>query len=340
MAITSPTLREDHAADDGSIAVDEDATRESTQARNVDDHATLNANRHGTLGIVFPGVRGPYYAEVIHGFEVAAVSAEMSVLILATELLSRSNSCVIELANRTDGLAIMGGTIDDDLIKRVADMGRPVVTMARSRMDGIHNTRVDNFSSTLALVTHLIQDHGYDHLAFVGNVVGAPDATDRWRGFVQAHHNAGLTPPENPLSSAWEQESGVRAALQILEMRDRPRAVVCGNDEIASGMISSFAASGVLVPHEIAVTGWDNARFSRYSSPPLTTVSQPARALGRQTARMLLSLMDGSETVPEDVVLSTEPIIRRSCGCAFDPMTGFSLKSDPVNRESHTHNFS
>ncbi|MDQ3656682.1 MAG: substrate-binding domain-containing protein [Chloroflexota bacterium] len=218
----------------------------------------------------------------------------------------------------------MGGTIGDDLILRLAARGVRIVTMARPQLSGIPNTRVDNYASTLALVTHLIQTHGYDRLAFVGNIVGAPDARERWHGFVHAHRDAGLAPPVEPLSSAFEQTSGVQAALRILDMPKRPRAIVCGNDEIATGMLSSFAASGVRVPREIAVTGWDDGPFARYATPPLTTVSQPARALGQQTARTLLYQIEHGEPIEHEVVLSTEPIIRASCGCPFDPATGFT----------------
>ncbi len=233
----------------------------------------------------------------------------------------------------------MGGTIGDELILRLAARGIPIVTMARTALAGIPNTRVENFASTLALVSHLIQGHGYDHLAFVGNIVGAPDAHERWRGFVQAHHDAGLEPPDEPLSSAYEQESGVQAALRVLDLRERPRAVVCGNDEIATGMLSFLAASGIQVPHEIAVTGWDNGPFARYATPPLTTVSQPARALGQQTARTLLYQIEHGHPIEQEVVLTTEPIIRASCGCPFDPTTDFTtaaVRRDGIAKGAHS----
>lgn len=281
----------------------------------------LVKRRHGTLGIVFPGLRGPYYSEVIHGFEVEAVAAGMSLLILGTELLPEANAQVLGMADRADGLAVMGGTIGDDLILQLAARGIPIVTMARTALAGIPNTRVDNFASTLALVTHLLHGHSYDRLAFVGNIVGAPDAHERWRGFTQAHLDAGLDPPAEPLSSAYEQESGVHAAIRLLDLPERPRAVVCGNDEIATGLLSFLAASGVQVPHEIAVTGWDNGPYARYATPPLTTVEQPARALGQQTARTLLYQIEHGQPFEHEVVLSTEPIIRASCGCPFDSTT-------------------
>jgi LacI family transcriptional regulator len=283
----------------------------------------LVKRRHDTLGIVFPGLRGPYYSEVIHGFELEAVAAAKSLLILGTETLKHADAQVLGMADRADGIAIMGGTVDDELVLRLVLRGVPIVTMAHAKMAGIPNTRVDNYSSTLALTTHLIHEHGYRRLAFIGNIVGAPDATERWRGFVDAHTRARLAPPAGPLHSAWEQASGVQAGLQILEMGDRPDAIVCGNDEIAAGIMSCFAALGIRVPQEMAVTGWDDGPYARYTSPPLTTVRQPARALGMETARSLLARIEHPGEVAEETVLSTEPVIRASCGCPFDPATGF-----------------
>jgi len=283
----------------------------------------LVKRRHGTLGIVFPGLRGPYYSEVIHGFELEAVAAGMSLLILGTETLKQADAQVLGMADRADGIAIMGGTVDDELIFRLLARGVPVVTMARTRLKGIPNTRVDNYSSTLALVTHLIHGHGHKNLVFIGNIEGAPDATERWRGFVDAHTMAGLEVPQTPFHSAWEQASGVQAGLQIVEMSERPAAVVCGNDEIAAGMLTCFAALGIRVPHEIAVTGWDDGPYARYTAPPLTTIRQPARALGMETARSALARIERPGDPAEETVLSTEPVIRASCGCAFDPETGF-----------------
>lgn len=287
----------------------------------------LVKRRHGALGIVFPGLRGPYYSEVIHGFEVEAVKARMSVMILGTELLREADELVLGMADRADGLAIMGGTIGDDLIRRIADRGTPLVTMARHALGSTPNVRVDNMSGTLALVRHLLVDHQYDRLEFVGSIDGAPDGADRWAGFVQAHHDAGMTPPDVPAAQGFEETAGVVAAHRLLDRNGTPpRAIVCVNDEVAIGMLSAMALRGVQVPEDIAITGWDDIPFAGVVSSPLTTVHQPARELGAQTARSLLASIEQRPENPGQIVLPTTFVTRASCGCAWHP---FHLESPP-----------
>src|SRR5690606_6305201 len=194
---------------------------------------------------------GPYYSEVIHGYEMEAIGAGLSLLILGTELLPRADTQVLGMADRADGLAIMGGAVGDDLIARLQRRGTPTVTMARIAIPGVPNVRVDNFSSTHELVTHLITDHGRRRLAYVGNVDGSPDGGQRWSAFVQAHRDAGIIPPSEPLANAWEQSSGISAGLQIAEMAERPDGIVCGSDEIAAGVLNAFGARGIRVPGDL-----------------------------------------------------------------------------------------
>lgn len=273
---------------------------------------------HGTLGIVFPGLRGPYYSEVIHGFEIEAVKQELCVLILGTELLASAREQVLGMADRSDGLAIMGGTIDDDLVQDLAGRGIPLVTMARDPLPGISNIAVDNAGSTVALTRHLIRDHGYTRLGFVGGISGAPDSAIRWRAFIDTHAACGLPAPAAPLFAGMEESAGVQAALHIFSSPDRPQALVCSNDELALGVLNIAHARGINVPADMAVTGWDDIPFASVSIPPLTTVRQPARQLGTSTAQILVDQISGRQPGPLHQQLPTRLIIRGSCGCHMD----------------------
>jgi LacI family transcriptional regulator len=271
--------------------------------------------RHGAVGIVIPGLQGPYYPQLIHGFEEVAIERNLALLILGTHLLRGNDDQVLSLADRTDGLAITGGAIGEPLIERLAKSGKRVVLMAQHPAFDLPTVRVDNYSSMLQLVRHLLIDHGYERLAFIGNITASPDPEDRWLGFLAAHREAGKTPPDGPLEVGMEETAGTFAANQLLSSSNPPRAIVCANDELAMGVLSVAHSRGIRVPEDLAVTGFDDIPFASVTAPPLTTIRQPSRELGARAASILLDGSSDTGFPGNEIVLPTDLVIRASCGC-------------------------
>ncbi|GAB3591868.1 LacI family DNA-binding transcriptional regulator [Angustibacter peucedani] len=276
----------------------------------------LASRRHHALGVVFPGLSGPYYSEVIAGFEAEAVASQLSVLILGTHLLEHSRRLVLDMADRVDGIAVMGGSVPDDVVQALVEARCPVVQLAGGTVAAVPQVRTEGADPVRELTRHLIQDHDYERLAFVGNPVGSPDAADRWRGFQQAHRDLGVAVPRHPLRAAHDQAGGLVAADKLLAMRTRPRAAVCVNDETAIGMLITLLGRGIRVPQDVALTGFDDLPAASLTAPALTTVRQQVRELGSRTVRMLRTAIDGGLDPRAEVVLPTEVVRRASCGCA------------------------
>ena len=93
-------------------------------------------------------------------------------------------------------------------------------------------------------------------------------------------------------------------------------AVVAANDSMALGALRVLQERGFHVPGDVAIAGFDDAEEGRYISTPLTTVRQPSYQQGREAARLLLEMLAG-ETVEAEIVLPTEMVVRRSCGCVL-----------------------
>jgi LacI family transcriptional regulator len=271
--------------------------------------------RHDTLGIVTPGLGGPYFADVVQSFSEETLNARMSLLLLGTHLLGEADEQVLGLADRGDGLAIMGGTISPELLHRLKQLGLPLVLVAQERIHDIPAIRVDNITGTKALVRHLIDDHGFTRLAFLGWIQGNPDGIERWRAFVDAHRDAGLEPPAEPIPAPFSMNAGGEVIDRLLALDPLPDALVCGNDEMAVSVIGALKNRGIRVPEDIAVTGWDDIPVAELVSPPLTTVRQPTRELGRSAARMLLQRINGEADTPDDLILPAVRVLRESCGC-------------------------
>ncbi|XVU20660.1 LacI family DNA-binding transcriptional regulator [Actinoplanes sp. CA-054009] len=273
---------------------------------------SLAQGRHAANGIVFPDLVGPYYAEVILGYEAAAAATGSSVLILATNGRRDAAAAVRELAGRVDGLTVLGRTVGDDVIASIAASGVPVVLLARDPVPGVDTLRAGNSHPAKALARHLI-GHGHRSVTFLGDPAGSPDVAGRWAGVRAVCGGVAQVVPLKGL----DLEAGEKAARELFRGR-RPDAVVCANDEVALGVLLAAEAAGLRVPKDLAVTGWDDLLAARFAG--LSTVRQPMRELGATAARWLDRRIgetndDNEPTQPaRRRILPTELIIRRSCG--------------------------
>jgi len=275
---------------------------------------SLADGRHGASGIVFPDLTGPYYSEVILGYEDQAAADGHSVLILGTHGREHAEALVRGLAGRVDGMVIMGRTISDEVVKALDDDGLPIVLLARPPAGGADSVRTENFLAAAELTSHVI-DHGHRRLAFIGDPDSSPDAGERWAGFRAALLRAGVATPHSAVRSSFREHDGYAAAASLLDGDARPTAVVCANDEIALGTYGACQERGLRIPEDVAVTGWDDIAIARYISPTLTTVRQPLKDLGALAARLLQERLQDGRTEPRHEVLPTELMIRASCGC-------------------------
>ncbi len=274
---------------------------------------SLAHGHHDATGIVFPDLSGPYYSEVILGYEEASAAEGQSVLILATHGRAASGSEVLDLADRVDGVVLFGQTVGDDIVEELERRRVPVVLLARPMHGSADSVRAENQSAARGLTEHLI-GHGHRRIAFVGDPDGSPDAAERWDGFVDAHRAAGRRPKKS-VRSGFRTADGLAAATDLLAGTRRPDAILCANDEIAMGVLEAARAARITIPDDLAVTGWDDIPAARHVAPPLTTVRQPMLELGRRAAELLRDRISTPRNEPLHELLTTELVIRSSCGC-------------------------
>lgn len=269
---------------------------------------SLAEGRHAANGIVFPNLAGPYYTEVLLGYEEVAAELGRSVVILSTKGRSRVRDAIKELAGRVDGLVIFGDTAPDDLVGEL--IGMPLVFISRDPVDGADTLRSENLESARTLAAHL-QGHGYTRYAFLGAPYAeGDDVSQRWEG-VSAVLGSAIEPV---LTAEYTVESGYEAARTLLRTDNRPQALICSDDEVALGAILAAEELGLAVPDDLAVTGWDDIMAARHARPALTTIRQPMRELGERAARALDELITGVRDTPAHLTLATELVIRSSCG--------------------------
>ncbi|MEO7423115.1 MAG: LacI family DNA-binding transcriptional regulator [Ornithinibacter sp.] len=286
---------------------------------------SLAARRHATYGLVLPELTGPYYAELLVGFEGRAAELEHSVMLVLAGTKDRGRA-VRTLASRVDGIAVLGADAHsmDPVLK-------PVVVIGGEARPGVEAVATENTESARYLTEHLLQ-HGRRRLLFVGDPDAAFDVRERHDGFLRAHHDRGL-PPAEPVRAEFREHAGVAVAERIIAGEHDPDALVCGNDELALAIMTRLMDGGIDVPGAIAVVGWDDVMTARYVRPGLTTVRQPVQQVGSLAAERLHDLVNGATPSAERRVLPTEVVIRTSCGCPPGPSPA-SLR--PIPATHHT----
>ncbi len=166
-------------------------------------------------------------------------------------------------------------------------------------------------------VGHLL-DHGHMR---VGLVTGPPDwahAPPVGQGYLRAHDDRGVATDPDLVFECTDLtvESGREAAASLLGLPVPPRAILAASSGLAIGAMRAIRGAGMRIPEDVAVVSCEDPATATLLDPPLTAVHLPAREMGRQAMAMLETLIHGGTVRPSMVILPTQLIVRRSCGCA------------------------
>ena len=142
---------------------------------------------------------------------------------------------------------------------------------------------------------------------------------ERFRGYRDGLRQAGLAfDPDLVFPGDYSLAAGAAAGRAIVARSVRPTAVFCSNDESAIGLMRALISAGIRVPQDISVAGFDDIEFSAVVEPPLTTIRQPRRDLGRAGAQVLVDLLQG-RPAPARLRLDTELVVRGSTAAPPKP---------------------
>ena len=189
------------------------------------------------------------------------------------------------LAQAVDGLVVVAPQVS--VLETLANMSIvvPYVTLQSTSFDDAHGLGVDQEFGARLATRHLIElgHRSIHHLAGPQNWI---EADARMQGFLKEMTEHDL-PVAAPFLGDWTAEFGYHAGRELLHIRDFT-AVFCSNDQMALGMIHAVRDAGLSVPRDISVVGFDDIPEAAHYFPPLTTVRQDFRELGRRCVSVLL----------------------------------------------------
>ena len=258
------------------------------------------------------------YPDLINrGIEAAAQRRGFDLLIRSVGIAEHdAGGRTLALARKSDGLILHDRVLEPGEMDRLSRQ-LPIVTLAGYATPTTANVHGDNKAGMRALAGHLLRDHGYPTLAYLGGYVDSPDSIERCEVLVAEVAAVGATLDYGP---EWQghyfASGGAKVINRLLAAgRELPRAIACANDQTALGVMSALREHGISVPGQVAVTGFDDIPLARHLRTTLTTVRQPIREMGRTAFEVLYSMIGGERPPERDIVLATELVRRESCGC-------------------------
>ncbi|NPV53912.1 MAG: LacI family DNA-binding transcriptional regulator [Firmicutes bacterium] len=134
------------------------------------------------------------------------------------------------------------------------------------------------------------------------------------RGYQRALEDAGLDFDEGIIVHGdYRAVGGHDAMMKLIQMDERPTAVFVLGDEVAVGAIQAVAKSGLSIPDDISIAGFDDLEISEDLHPALTTVHVPKKELGNIAVNRLIAISRGDDDLPLKIILPTRVVVRDSC---------------------------
>lgn len=198
----------------------------------------------------------------------------------------------------------------------------PVVTVSgHNEVKGVTNVELDHDMAAELALRHLSQ-LGHRRLAFIKGQEFSSDAELRWNAILRSAQRLGLTVSRKLVTQLVgdipSPELGYKVTRKLIASREPFTALFAFNDISAIGAIQALRESGLRVPGDVSVVGFDDIQSAAFQSPGLTTVRQPLRKMGKIAAETLLRRIASlrPDSKPTRIIVKPELAVRGTTGPA------------------------
>ena len=266
---------------------------------------TIHGIRSGTVGLIVPTIDHAIFAEVVQAFTEETDRQGFTILV-GTHGYDLAREYAIArklLEHRVDGLVLVGLEHSEETFSLIESQGIPATLMWNySEQSRLPCVGADNFHAGYAIAQHIV-GLGHRKIALVFPPVTDNDrASDRLRGVKSVLDAAGIAVPDQwRIEATYSVAEAKQSVTKLLLAKNKPTAIVCGNDVLAWGALHAARASGVAIPEALSVTGIGDFKGSKDMEPALTTVRLPARTIGARTAHQIVTaIIDPGKQAPNE----------------------------------------
>lgn len=285
----------------------------------------LQKKHSDTLGLILPtfGPRfsDPFFSEFIAGVGNTASSFDYEILVSTrapgnSELETYKRNVQ---SHRVDGFILVRTRRQDPRIKYLREAGFPFVSFGRTEGPLDYPFVDEDSEYGMHLAVNHLYELGHRRIACISPPSELNFTLDRLFGVQSRMKELGLPIFEDWfVQGALTQESGYENANNLLNLSEKPTAIICCNDLMAFGAMSAIQERGFIVGKDISVTGFDNIPLSEHSHPQLTTLTQPIYKIGNLVCEILIKTIRGEKIENTQIILKPELIIRQSTGTVLE----------------------
>jgi LacI family transcriptional regulator len=287
---------------------------------------SLKSNTTRTLGMLTPNSSNPYFAEIVRVVEDRCFAAGYTLILCNTEDESPRQRVYLKVLGerRIDGLIVVSTGDDEALVSQLRGLPMPTVLLDREIDDpGCDLVETAHMDGGVLAVRHLLS-LGHSRIACIGGPDFVTAGEQRIAGWRLALAESGAAPEGDALlwRGGFTSQGGYEAMQAILRGEHGgacPTAVFVCNDLMAIGALRAVHESGLRVPDDISIVGFDDIELSAYTSPPLTTVAQPKDRIGALAVDMLLERVSGRRLEARKVMLQPTLHVRASTTRLISP---------------------
>ena len=280
----------------------------------------LAKGRSLAIGLLYHNVRrssSHYIQDVQRGVLDVARAAGYTTLMHPCDLAQPSDACgIVELASQrqVDGFILTAPTDNARaLLETLDQMGVPFVRLTPSDRASAWPYVTATDRAGACQMTRYLLDLGHRRIGYVVGLQDTRAAHDRFAGYRDALTEAGVVYDETLVRFGDDLfDAGRDAAHSLLQMPARPTAIFCSNDEMAAGACVAIHETGLQIPGDMSVAGFDDIALARQIWPPLTTVRQPIYEIATTATRLLVSLLGHNPLPTSHHEIPTSLVIRAS----------------------------
>lgn len=278
---------------------------------------TLKQQTSSLIGVVVSDLSNSFYADLAAGATREARTYDWTVVLVDSGGTAEGESEAIRrlAAHRVAGVVVT--PVSPDAVRTADGLGLPLVEADRSH-GGADAVLVDNRSGAEAATRHLIS-HGARRVALLADETTWTSGEERRNGFAAALTAAGLDDAQpGVLRCGWSRDDAARCVTEALAGPDRPDAIFAVNNLLTAGAFTAIRDSGLRIPHDVALVGFDDRPWMTMVSPTVTTVVQDAAQVGCRAVQQLAHRLSARDEPWRHVVLDTRLQVRESSARTTD----------------------